>query len=658
MHTEHRVGVRLAILLAAVGGLLSLGPVDAGAALTRCHDGEQECRVLTVPIDRSGAVPGTVSLRIDLHQASSPKRPPLVVLAGNAGQSTTYGSDEWWIRQSLGVEARFRDVVVIDPRGTGGSGVIRCRALERSLAAPTVASVEACAKSLGPRRAFYSSVDQADDVEAVRQALGAPRIAIWGNSYGTFVAQAYARRYPDRVERLLLDSVVAPAGLDVFGRSSMRAVPRVAGAFCGSRCRDFTESAADDIARLASQVESRPLRGRLVGPSGKRLSLGIDGRGLLELATAGDLDPLTRAMLPGAVRGALEGDPVQLLRAKRWARRPQIPPGWLGAFSAGAYLATVCEDTVLPWGDDTPVAARLATAAALVDAQPAGAFAPFGPRTVLESAVIDLCEGWPASHRPHSPPAPLPDVPALVLSGNLDVRAPVADARAVAALMPQAQLLVVRNMGHGVLDWGLSKCARRAASRFLAGGATGDCPAVTRLLSPLSQPPRAISELPAIGNVGGRRGRTLSAVWMTIDDALLSTLGELMVRIYRAPVDSDPFRHGLRAGALRGGTYAFDLDADRYTFRKASVVPGVHVTGAFYGDGHRRPRATFRVSGPAAADGWLRMRRRVLVGRLGGRLVRARHRRAHYDLFGIGARASSSWVALRARQLDRSLPYR
>ena len=69
------------------------------------------------------------------------------------------------------------------------------------------------------------------------QALGAERIALYGTSYGTKVALSYALRYPDRVERLVLDSV-APARRPgpVLPRQH-GAVPRVLRSLCGRAVR-------------------------------------------------------------------------------------------------------------------------------------------------------------------------------------------------------------------------------------------------------------------------------------------------------------------------------------------------------------------------------------------------------------------------------------
>ena len=51
------------------------------------------------------------------------------------------------------------------------------------------------------------------DLEALRVALGVERLAIAGGDYGSYVALRYAQAYPDRVERLLLESAIPREGV-------------------------------------------------------------------------------------------------------------------------------------------------------------------------------------------------------------------------------------------------------------------------------------------------------------------------------------------------------------------------------------------------------------------------------------------------------------
>lgn len=646
--------VRFGVLLAVVGGTLSVGAAEASAALEFCERAAEDrsCARLTVPLDRSGVVPGTIKLRIERQTAKWSTRPPLFLIAGGPGQSSIEAFDSSTIDTLLGTEARSRDIVVMDLRGTGSSGALGCPALQRG--STSQRDVAACAAKLGPRRDFYSSADMTDDIDAVRAELGVPTVALYGVSYGTHVALTYARRHPDKVDRLVLDSVVGPGGVDAFERPSMAAVPRVANAICGKRlCRRFTRDAGRDVARLATRLDRRPLAGMVTGRDGRRRLTRIDGRGLLSLMAASDLNPFLAAELPAAVRNALRGDAAPLLRARAHGGGLGALPDSSRELSAAAYVATLCSDTFLPWGAATPLDARQAAAAAFISTLASGSFAPFGTRTALDSEVIDTCRSWPSrasqSREPAEGLGTLRDVPALLLAGGLDVRTPLESARAVAAEMPQADLLVVGNSGHGVLRWDFSYCPSRATRRFLAGGEPGRCGPGPRLTSPFPAMPTGLRELRSPGGMTGRVGRTARAIQWTIVDVIVGLYGDLFSRLAAAD-PSDPLGTlggPVRVGALRGGSYRLPRNGKGIVFARAIAIPGVRVNGAIRGP----RRGALRISGPAAAHGRLVIQGNALVGNLGGR--RARVQIGEFaELFGGGsASASRAKVAQIVRRL-------
>jgi pimeloyl-ACP methyl ester carboxylesterase len=100
-------------------------------------------------------------------------------------------------------------------RGTGKSGAIHCPVLG-FLVRDNMKRIANCAEALGPRRDFFGTPDHARDLEAVRQALGAGKVALAAVSYGTELAVEYAREYPAHVERMLLDSVARLDRTDPF----------------------------------------------------------------------------------------------------------------------------------------------------------------------------------------------------------------------------------------------------------------------------------------------------------------------------------------------------------------------------------------------------------------------------------------------------------
>lgn len=620
------MGVRLALLLVALGATQSF-VVAPSATADSCPEKDRLCSDLAVPLDRSGGVPGTVQLHVEHERAAKPTRAPLFLIAGGPGQSASRAFPDD-ASDLIGTEARLRDVIVMDLRGTGSSGVLRCAALERVRIRDQASAGAACAAQLGPRRGFYTANDSADDIESVRQRLGVPKIALLGVSYGTEVAMAYARRYPANVERIVLDSAVEVDGIDPLYGSGMRATPRILQGLCAKRrCRGITRDAVGDLARLAARLEAKPVRGRVFTGSGRPRPVMLDSFGLFTVLAAGDLNPLARSGVPGAVRNALRGDPAPLLRAYRTATATESRlDGRPRVLSAAAYAAALCEEARFPWAPGAPGAVRAGQAKAFVTALAPGAFGPFGSSAPLASDLLSLCREWPAPRRPSETSRMLPNVPMLVLAGGADLRTPVENARAIAAQNPSAQLMVVPNSGHSVIGNDFSGCVDRALRRFLAGGQGGRCrgESLGALSRALPVPPASLKGVEVVSGHSGRRGRTAAAVGWTVLDGLMSVSSELWTTL----VADDPLRalrHPLRVGGLRGGSFVFDLRRQgSLRLRRASAVLGVRVSGRLVFAGRRGVPLSglLRVSGNAASEGYLRVRGMRMAGRLGGRAIR------------------------------------
>ena len=105
----------------------------------------------------------------------------------------------------------------------------------------------------------------------------------------------------------------------------------------------------------------------------------------------------------------------------------------------------------------------------------------------------------------------LPNVPTLILSGADDLRTPTANAREVAAQIPDAHLLVVPDTGHSVLTSEPTPCARRALLAQFAGRPIKPCRAVATaaVLRPPPLPPTRLSQVSPAQGYSGRTGRTL-----------------------------------------------------------------------------------------------------------------------------------------------------
>jgi pimeloyl-ACP methyl ester carboxylesterase len=244
-----------------------------------------------VPLDRHGVVAGKVSLHVEELPADGRPRGVVFVLAGGPGQAGTRVFD--LAANGAGLRALFPGytLVAFDPRGTGESGALRCPSLETGT--DFVEDMAKCAETIGTSVSFYSTKDHAEDIDAVRAALGVEKIALWGASYGAKLALAYALAHPRGVARLLLDSPLPTNGPDPFGRTILRSLPRAFRSLCaGGYCKGVTLNLLADLAAVANDLQKRPLR---------KGSVFVDGQGLLSLALAADSNPGLRAQVPTAL---------------------------------------------------------------------------------------------------------------------------------------------------------------------------------------------------------------------------------------------------------------------------------------------------------------------------------------------------------------------
>src|SRR5918992_3222553 len=122
---EHNGLVKRAVVASftALVTLAPAAPADAELRFKRCGGYGFACARLSVPLDRSGAVPGRVSLlvkRVRARRRGGATRPPFVLLAGGPGQSATdaFAGDALGLLYSA---YRSCDLIVFDQRGTGRS---------------------------------------------------------------------------------------------------------------------------------------------------------------------------------------------------------------------------------------------------------------------------------------------------------------------------------------------------------------------------------------------------------------------------------------------------------------------------------------------------------------------------------------------------------
>ena len=399
---------------------------------------------LSVPLDWSGHRAGHVSLQVEVHRPAGHSRGVIFMLAGGPGQAS---AEPFYVGIYGPWEQLFRGytLVAFDPRGTGGSDPISCRRTATPSPVEAGSTVAACARQIGPDRNFYGTADNVRDIDAVRRALGFQTIDLYGVSYGTDVALAYARTFPHTVGRLLLDSVASPVTAQPVLTDVLQEIPGTLRRFCAGSCAGITPDYAGEVVSLANALAAKPLVGPCAGAGG--------GTHVERLSGVAVPRPRDRdRSRPGSRSRAAGG------RARREPRRSRAAPAPGRARRRTAadhkldavYLATSCDDGPFPWQPRHAGRPTEGTSGERARAAPGGSFGPFGSWAEGLGNTSD-CLGWPVSPVPApSTTAPYPDVRVLALSGDLDLRSPGVEARAALAQFHRGQLLTVTNTGHSV----------------------------------------------------------------------------------------------------------------------------------------------------------------------------------------------------------------
>ncbi|MET9435110.1 alpha/beta hydrolase [Streptomyces sp. NPDC006551] len=189
-----------------------------------------QCATLKVPLNHAEPKGRTVTLALTrvAHTAKDYQGPLLVNPGGPGGSGRAMAG---FVAASLPAKVAARyDVIGFDPRGVGESepaldckpghfdpvrpdSVPRGAEGERSNVERARSFAAACGEKYRDVLPYIDTVSAARDLDAIRAAVGAPRIHYLGYSYGTYLGAVYARLYPQRVGRFALDSVVNPRGV-------------------------------------------------------------------------------------------------------------------------------------------------------------------------------------------------------------------------------------------------------------------------------------------------------------------------------------------------------------------------------------------------------------------------------------------------------------
>lgn len=189
-----------------------------------------QCASLKVPLDHDNPHGRKITLALSRvpHTAKKYQGPLLVNPGGPGGSGLTLAG---FVAASLpkAVAAQY-DVIGFDPRGVGKSkpaldckpGYFNPVRPDSVPSTPAIAKANllraksfaaACGKKYADLLPYINTVQAVKDMDSIRAALGAKKINYFGYSYGTYLGAVYGKLFPDRVRRLVLDSIVDPTGV-------------------------------------------------------------------------------------------------------------------------------------------------------------------------------------------------------------------------------------------------------------------------------------------------------------------------------------------------------------------------------------------------------------------------------------------------------------
>ncbi|MBT0773358.1 alpha/beta fold hydrolase [Kineosporia sp. J2-2] len=274
----------------------------------------------------------------------------------------------------------------------------------------------------------------ADDLAAVLDRAGQSRAVVYGNSYGSYLAQVFAARHPDRVAAMVLDSPLL--------------------------------SVEDDLA------VTRSYRRRLLW-DGEDPALAAVAAAVRGLAATGvpmaELSQVVQVMFEFAGPRAL----LRLLLARRRGRAGAL---WrqIGRLGEGDL-----QGRGVPYVMEPDLVAGIAHGELRFGIGPDGG--PLDPQLPFAEAAVRR----PYCGEPFDLPAHLPGLrrPLVVISGDRDLRTPRPVAERLVRLAPDAVLVPLHGTGHSALD--AHQLAALHVARAVVAGNARRLPAQAGRLSAL-----------------------------------------------------------------------------------------------------------------------------------------------------------------------------
>jgi pimeloyl-ACP methyl ester carboxylesterase len=381
---------------------------------------------------------------------------PLFFLAGGPGQGAAKLVKD--IHELFRPLRMGRDLVFVDQRGTGASNGLACKdedEEEQNIEFTPEAALDrlrTCLVGLEKRAdlRLYTTPIAMDDLDDVRQFLGYDKIDLYGGSYGTRAAIVYTNRHREHVRAVVIDSV-APTDMRLplyMARDSQRSIDLLfrdceKDPGCNKRYPDLRGR----FQKLLADLDAHPRKIKVTNPrTGEEVERTVKRSTVTGSIFGALYNTKTASLLPLLIERAEKGDYSGFFALQ------STGGGIENNMAEGMHFAVVC-------AEDAP---RIG--AGDIEKAAAGTF--IGPE--MAEWRMKVCAFWPHGQVEKSFYDNAPsDVPALVLSGELDPVTPPEWGQQIASVWKNSKHIVVPGTGHGAL---FSGCMLKLMGQFLDEG--------------------------------------------------------------------------------------------------------------------------------------------------------------------------------------------
>ncbi len=418
-----------------------------------------------------------------------PEADPLFVIAGGPGQSAVTLAES--VHQVFNDVRKSRDIVFVDQRGTGKSNAFDC-VFETEASAQLPADLqqafvrkaaEDCVAKYRNHFAFYTTPYAVADLDAVRAALGYPKINLWGGSYGSRVVLDYMRRYPAQTRAAIIDGVAPPdIALPWFMERDGLAALASINQQCEKtpECKNRYGNILDKANVVSARLQTAPVAVSFPHPrtQGKMNTTLVaeDFSAIIHLALYNrDLS----ALLPQVISDSEAGD-YQLFSSLIYLAKSRSD---LSGINYAMHYAVVCNEDYPLYQHKNAAESNLFLNAQMVQ------------------RYSEICSLWPKATLPDNYWQPVAsDVPVLILSGAVDPVTPPLWGQFVQKSLPNAVHLIAPG-GHHIVT--MEGCMSQLIAQFIAKGEAKSLEAqCVQNIQPLAihMPPQASDSASAISS--------------------------------------------------------------------------------------------------------------------------------------------------------------